>query len=263
MPRFSIFQEAKQLSKILNLNFSSVLMLWVFIFFLVLKKIIKTPVPAIRIRGSYNGSPFCFELRDRMDLAVLKEIFINKEYVFPFTVTPKIILDIGANIGTTSLFLAHTYPEATIYAVEADPDIYKRLLINTAPYKNVHCFNLAMSNTDGTMTFNKGGSHLGGSIKERTSTVSSVTIPAKKLSTLLKEQNIPNIDLLKIDIEGAEEEVFTDLQVHPEVMVSAVAAELHYDLADKTTLDTFKQGFKNSSIKPLGTNRELFYGSKA
>lgn len=260
MLNFSIFKEASQLAKIIELSPRAHLSLDMFVIGLVIKKIFKIPNPAVTIRGQYNNLPIAFELRDRMDLAVFKEVFINKEYVLQEQIHPNIILDIGANIGTTSLFFANTYPDARIYSIEADPDIYKRLLINTGGRPNITCFNLAISDTDGTLSFNKGVSHLGGSIKNRSSTVSTVSVPAKKLSSFLTEHQIQTVDLLKVDIEGAEEEMFLDLANHPEIRIANTMAELHYDLADRQILENYKKRFTKSSVKPLGKDRELFYG---
>ncbi len=260
--QLSIFREVNKLAAVLNLTTVSRFALGYFLLSLISKKILKTPVPTIRLEGTYKDIPFIFHIGDRMDVAVLTEIFINGEYIMPFAIQPKVIVDIGANIGTATLFLAHTYPEAVIYSIEADPDIYKRLVANTSHLSRVHCFNIAVGNTDGSITFNKGGSHLGGSIKQRANNVVTITVPAKKLSTFVQEHSISTIDLLKVDIEGAEEDLFADLKTHPEVVINTTAAELHYDLADENSLKTFKNGFETRVIKLLGPERELFYGSK-
>lgn len=59
---------------------------------------------------------------------------------------PKIIFDLGANVGGFTVELAKKYPNATIYAFEPVKVTFERLVTNTKSYFNVKTFNIGLSN---------------------------------------------------------------------------------------------------------------------
>src|SRR5215469_16248345 len=54
------------------------------------------------------------------DVYCLKNIFLDEEYLTPFDVDPKVIIDGGANIGMSTLFFSQKYPGAKIVAVQPE-----------------------------------------------------------------------------------------------------------------------------------------------
>src|SRR5712675_1402142 len=63
------------------------------------------------------------ELRGRTsDINCFQKIFMHREYQSPFDISPKLIIDAGANIGLSALYFAVTYPDAIIIAIE--PEIH-------------------------------------------------------------------------------------------------------------------------------------------
>src|SRR4051794_22115217 len=73
---------------------------------------------AIRVRG---GIELHYRL-NRGDLQSIREVWIDEVYRLPFDVTPEVLVDLGANIGLTSLWLARRYGCRTVIAVEPSPD---------------------------------------------------------------------------------------------------------------------------------------------
>ena len=167
------------------------------------------------------------------DVRVYYGTLLRGEYDFNLPSRPKTIVDVGANVGMASLFFTHKYPEAQIIAIEAEASNFAILSKNVKPYPNIFPVHAALWNRDGYISvsarnpakcpFAKWGfvTHEGGGPQVR-----AITIP-----TLMAEMNISWIDLLKVDIEGAEREVFEDCDWM--TSVGALAIELH---------DRFKYG---------------------
>ncbi len=161
------------------------------------------------------------------DIEVFKKVFIDCEYSLPFEMTPRSILDLGANIGLASLFYAQRYPAAKIVAVEPSLNNVEILKRNTLDWPNIRVVQAAAWNTDGTVNLvDPGIGHWGMQVAAADLTRAPSPVAALTVSTLLKQNDIDHLDLLKVDIEGAEKEVF---ETSDEWMkcVSAVVIELH------------------------------------
>lgn len=144
------------------------------------------------------------------DIKVFDQVFVSQQYSEDCGIKPTFILDCGAHIGLTAVYFAAKYPDATICAVEADAVNYELLRRNTAPYENVRPVHgalwgenelLRVSNADGdTWTPTVGRT----TADSRENRVEGYTI-----ERLMAEHGARHIDVLKMDIEGAEFEVFT------------------------------------------------------
>jgi FkbM family methyltransferase len=66
----------------------------------------------------------------------------------PLALEPKVILDIGSNIGTSILFLHQQYPSAKIYRFEPHPETFRILQANVGSVPSVAVFNYALGATD-------------------------------------------------------------------------------------------------------------------
>ena len=87
------------------------------------------------------------------DFALIREIFIDKEYAHPHIENVKVIFDVGANVGVASFYFHALYPNATIHAFEADPALFAVLQDRTKAISQIVPHHLALSDTDGTCTF--------------------------------------------------------------------------------------------------------------
>jgi len=141
------------------------------------------------------------------------EVFVLRDYQFKSTQKQPLIIDCGANIGMSILYFKHLYPEAKIIAFEANPGTYELLLKNIKENSidHVECHHLALSDTTGEISFyhdeEKGTLH--SSIIESRGGHLKVMIPTKKLSQTIAQ--FESIDLIKIDVEGAEQRIIDDL----------------------------------------------------
>lgn len=120
---------------------------------------------------------------------------------------PKVIVDAGANVGYSVLRFFLEYPRARIIAIEPDAGNLAQLAKNCAAYRNLivephalwtHSTRLKITNPDE-------GSNAFQVAEDPKGSITSVSIP-----DILERHSIDTIDLLKIDIEGSEIEVFSD-----------------------------------------------------
>ena len=162
-----------------------------------------------RVPLCYNGHRHVWTIRHRSDLSVLDEIFVRQEYGVPIA-EPRVIFDLGANIGGASVYFAQRWPRAQIFAFEPNPQIFERLLKNTTRYPNIRCYPFAASGLDEEVRFNIDCDHLGSSIAGAAEGGVAITVESKSLKSMARLVDQKNIDLLKFDIEGAEESLFSD-----------------------------------------------------
>jgi FkbM family methyltransferase len=137
--------------------------------------------------------------------------------------SPHTIVDVGAHIGMASLLFAHRYPMARIIAVEPEPANFAALVRNVSHYKNIVPVQAALWKEDGEVRLGKSTAHPKGAFaiaEDGDQRVRAVTI-----ETLMKENGLSTIDFLKVDIEGAEKEVFQNCSWIKNVRVMAI--ELH------------------------------------
>lgn len=142
---------------------------------------------------------------------VLKnEIFTEDLYYFESDKIDPVILDIGANIGLATLYFKKHYPHAKITAVEPVAKNFKLLEQNIFEnnLSNTYALELAVTAKPGVLTLytdSNNNWHSTAGIIEGNWTKSQITTPVEvKAVTLSSLINQP-IDLLKIDIEGAEQ----------------------------------------------------------
>ena len=154
------------------------------------------------------GPVFVLYKRPYELLKTYKEIFVCEIYRFDTSSALPVIIDCGANIGISSLYFKTIYPNATLIAFEPDDSLaeifQKNMLQNGVTNFTLH--KAAVWTENGTISFNNKGSEAS-SID--VSGNSSSTVPTVKLASVLAEH--PTIELLKIDIEGAEYPVIQDI----------------------------------------------------
>lgn len=144
------------------------------------------------------------------DVYVCKNILENYCYSFIVKNEPKYIIDAGANIGTASIFFANKYKEAKIIAIEPEGSNYELLRKNTEKYQNIIALKAALWNSAGEISLFDSSSNYGFTVGIDNLSMKSVKQITKTItiSEIMAEFNIDSIDILKIDIEGAEKEVF-------------------------------------------------------
>jgi len=137
------------------------------------------------------------------------ELFGLRVYEFKTLKQNPKIIDCGANIGLSILFFKELYPNATVLAFEADPNVFKCLENNVAnfEYENVELINKALWDSNTTLSFYAEGGD-GGRVDENSyENGEMITVETTCLSEYINDK----IDFLKIDIEGAETKVLEEI----------------------------------------------------
>jgi FkbM family methyltransferase len=121
-----------------------------------------------------------------------------------------VILDVGANIGVVSLFLARRFPDRVIHAFEPNPTTFEALEANVARNggKNIVCHRTAVSEAVGTVMFNNDPIERGTASISKSGGAFVQEVPATTLDAFVAEQGIDKVSLFKIDVEGYETLVF-------------------------------------------------------
>jgi FkbM family methyltransferase len=177
------------------------------------------------------------------DIYVFNSIYREGQYDWNFPVAPRVIVDAGAYTGLSTAFFAMRYPKARIIAIEPDEENFELLLQNTASYSNVHAVRAAIWSESGSVCLTDPGVGSWGFRLNMPAKGESpaMTIRAMTINDVMREYRIERIDLLKLDIEGSEKEVFVSSD--PWIgSVDAICLELH---------DRFKAGCSRAFFKAV------------
>lgn len=174
-------------------------------------------------------------------LEMWQEIIIKEIYRFKAMTSKQVILDFGANIGVSVYYFTKNYPNAEIYAYEADPAIYKILEENVARFDNghIHLFNQAVYNKNTKIKFSQEGAD-GGRIDQTNELCTEVE--AVDALEILREHK--HVDMLKIDIEGSERYVIPAIKENLNI-VDNIFLEYHSEVDKKQCLSEIIAALKD------------------
>lgn len=140
------------------------------------------------------------------DVATFVHIFIHKDYDIPARAEPKLIIDGGAYVGYASVFFANKYPGAKIIALEPEATNYEMLKANTGAYPNVTALRSAIWDKRTSLAIeNPGDEKWAFRVRE----AGAGAVEALTVDDIIGLSGADFIDILKLDIEGAEREVFS------------------------------------------------------
>jgi FkbM family methyltransferase len=146
-------------------------------------------------------------LGDVSELWAVWETFVNGEYARVKALAPRVILDIGANIGIAALYFDAVCPGARIIAVEAAPRTFELLRENTRHLPNVTCVHAAVTDAVGTVTIYSGRRSLASSLTPSAGLPDAHVVPATTLERLAEDVGYGSAEFVKLDVEGAEVQV--------------------------------------------------------
>jgi FkbM family methyltransferase len=213
-----------------------------------------------RITWQGPNGPITGTVSDLSELKVIGEIFAGQEYAVPQGAEPRVIVDLGSHAGFSVLFFKALYPEARIIAVEANPITYRRLLQNISPFKGIEPLHAAVTSYEGEVTLYSGAESWAATLKKGQRLTESAVVPAITLGRLMEQFDLTSIDLLKVDIEGAECELVASSKAALR-RTKSVIFEYHQE-HDDGTLWTLLEGLEtfrltrlrgDSSVHPLVT----------
>jgi FkbM family methyltransferase len=147
------------------------------------------------------------------DIPVYLAIFVTGEYDslnnLPAVNT---IIDLGANTGLSAAWFSCIYPDATIIALEPESGNYRMLELNVRGLRNVEPLHAAIWSHDTELEIDStenGVRRDDWAFRSREVGQGGDRVCALSIATLLANYQIESVDILKVDIEGAEVELFS------------------------------------------------------
>lgn len=170
------------------------------------------------------------------DIGIFYEIFWNKSYSIPTHLgnNYKTIVDLGSHIGLSSIYFSTQYPNARIVCVEASDKNFQLLSNNVRQFQNINPIHAAAYPSDGTVVFENSNLSYNSKLSDIGTEIRALSMP-----TLMEEHNITKIDLMKIDIEGAETMLLSEncewlnnvdniiIEIHDEYSIDHLKSDLH------------------------------------
>jgi FkbM family methyltransferase len=165
-------------------------------------------------------SIFFQQIERNSDYITVQEIFFNNDYnlkKFNFLENKndnnkkkKLIIDCGANIGCSSLFLYKDHPKSFIVAIEPEKKNFALLQTNTKSIENLRLINSAISSEEHFFSLEKSNDSRAHKIIDENYEKCDCSIKTLTINNILKEYSENKFDffLIKIDIEGFEKKLF-------------------------------------------------------
>jgi FkbM family methyltransferase len=166
------------------------------------------------------------------DAKVFMQIFVEEEYSCLKGIgNINFVVDAGANVGYSSIYLLGLFPDAHIVAVEPDDNNMKICRENLAPYQSrVSMLDSAIWSRKTGLVFSKEDYRDGRGWSIRVEEADKDITPdlyATDIESILRDSGYPSIDLLKMDIERSEIEVFSNNYKYWLDRTKNIVIELH------------------------------------
>jgi FkbM family methyltransferase len=206
----------------------------------------------LRLKSPIRGVVILREVSS--DLYTFGDVFEQKVYSAVLRHLPECstIVDLGANIGLASLYLASAYPSVRIFAIEPNRDNFELLKTNLKDLiQEQRCVAMQAAVWSARKALTVDPEWLPDTynayrLLEQPSRQGAVDqVQGVTMEDILAASKFPQVDLLKIDIEGAEVELFRNDLGWLE-RVRAIAIEFHGRSRDESRFDEIltAQGFK-------------------
>jgi FkbM family methyltransferase len=184
------------------------------------------------IRVGLGGSGYELYVDSVGDLKAVYEVWALRTYDVPALQRAEVILDAGANVGASVAFFKARRPLARVHAYEPDPATFGKLARNVGWLPGVVLHQQALGGVDGEAALYSSAQGWDSSLVARRG--DPVRVSCRRLATARQEAGLQRVDLVKIDIEGAE---FADVR-SPGALeeANAIVMELHFDLAPDAVL---------------------------
>jgi FkbM family methyltransferase len=180
------------------------------------------------------------------DIHVFKQVCVFNQYqIKPGQVeNVETVVDLGANIGLSALYFKQKYPNATVIAVEPEKKNYDVMVKNVAGLSNVHCLQNAIWSTNRNLGIHETSYGEYGFVVNDEKDNEIESVKAVTMDDIIANYHLAKIDILKIDIEGSEKELFSGNYTSWLSMVRCIVIELH---------DWFKPGCASAFFKAISS----------
>lgn len=197
-----------------------------------------------------------FLRKNTSDAPTFMQVFVNREYHLKFDFIPEVIIDAGANIGLFTVAYKTKFPNAKIICIEPDANNVEIIKRNTSKYDNIYIENFGLWNKDVRLKItDKYNLGKWGLIVEEDS--ENGTVMALSIPTIMKKYQLSQIDLLKLDIETSEKQLFKAGYEEWLPKVKMIIIELHDWLeqdCSRPFLEAINKCFKSYKFAQKGEN---------
>lgn len=165
---------------------------------------------------SIEGIPHPIKLRvGTSDARAMADCLLGMQYDIDPGFVPKTVVDLGGNIGCSAIYFANRWPDAKIIVVEPLPSTFAILKQNTRFYPNIHPVHAAAHPRRETVNLvvPKTG-FWGARITASSNAMGRTSARGMPVDDLLNEYGVERVDILKMDIEGSEADLFAN-NPHP------------------------------------------------
>lgn len=142
----------------------------------------------------------------------------------------ELVIDCGGNTGGFSRWIVE-HSDAVVHGFEPDPDYFAKL----PQFPKVHWHNAAVDKQDGESTLQRNKMHVGSIVANVANEQFVAKVATVNLEQFCKRNALTKIDLLKLDIEGSELEVFESSSDDFLRSISQITVEFH-DFIDKSAI---------------------------
>lgn len=142
------------------------------------------------------------------DWNAFKQVFVWKEYEYPIAFKPLTILDAGANVGYATQWFARKFPNASIISLEPETSNFEILKKNTTAYPNIYPLKAGLWGRSCHLRIIPTNWGNWGFRTEEVEHPTDDSIKAINVNEIMESQQWETIDVFKMDIEGAERNVF-------------------------------------------------------
>ncbi len=197
-----------------------------------------------------------FLRKDTSDVAIFDQVFLRGDYDMDFKFQPQTIVDAGAHIGLFSIVMKNRFPNAKVICIEPDKNNFETLNKNLSGYSNVETLRAGLwsSNTKIEIVDRYNAGHSALTVEEN---IEQGSIPAVTISSMMETFGLTAIDVLKIDIEASEKELFSKNYEEWLPKVRMIIIELHDWLepgCSKVFFEAINKSYRNYRYSVSGEN---------
>ncbi|GAB3919707.1 FkbM family methyltransferase [Larkinella terrae] len=162
------------------------------------------------------------------DRKVFNNIFVYGEYdSVELGFSPRSFLDGGGNIGLAAVYFANRYPQMQILSVEPEDENFNILQQNVAAYETIKAVKAGLWSRPTQLEIRDTGGGEWGFVVEETNEHTPGSVRAESICGLASQNDGQSFDVIKLDIEGSEAEVFRSNTETWLPKVRALIVELH------------------------------------
>ena len=202
--------------------------------------------PSAFIIRRFTSDAWCF-----------KQVFIDDDLYNYLPESPNFIIDGGANVGYTAAFYANRYPNATIVAIEPSQSNCEMIKRNCENFNNVELVQGALWGKNTSLKISNPDDHDWGFVVEECDPADKDALKSYTISDIIEKSGQDQVDMIKLDIEGAERELFSSNCDDWLPIVKSMAIEIHGSEANeiisnavnKYNFNTWTAGNKTFFVK--------------